>query len=103
MVVFGENLFGYDVPEECAHFVLWYLLREGETHSQVKDEEITVGNVLLQFCSLFSDLFAFEKKHIESRFDREMFEDFCWYRNPKPSLMDDVTGHVQVFLKKRTK
>ncbi len=40
-----------------------------------------------------------QKKLLEIEFS-DHFE-YIWYRNPKPTIVDDVTYHVQVFSRKR--
>lgn len=85
---FVENLFPYDsLPEGTNHWVMWFLLDrdENETKHHISDEETnaTIEKELLQ--------------HLDGANDFE----FVWYRNPKPSVLDGVTYHVQVFWRRK--
>jgi hypothetical protein len=78
--VFCENLFPYDLPEGTRHCVLWLLLDADESDAtiHITDAEIT-------------ELLNSELSNCETQ--------FVWYRNPKPSVLDNVSYHVQVFVK----
>ncbi len=78
LTVFNDNLFPYQLPEQTRHSVLWLLLDEDESDENnfISDAEIT-------------DLLEKELASPEIQ--------YIWYRNPKPSVLDNVTYHVQVF------
>ena len=78
--VFVENMFPYDLPMGTKHFVLWFLLDQDESESSLHLENAEITHIL------------------NSRFVKAESE-FVWYRNPKPSIVDGVTYHVQVFVK----
>jgi Protein of unknown function (DUF3605) len=82
LIKFLENIFPYKLPEETHHWVLWFMLDEDESETTIhlSDEQIS--------------------KDITERLKEETNGDtfqFVWYRNPKPSVADDLTYHVQVF------
>lgn len=102
---FMENLFPYELPPLTRHYVLWFLLDLDE------DEHSAVG--------LTDDFIQQEvEKALRDATGGDSFA-FVWYRNPyvqwaariasrgcfcnlprarrKPSIVDGVTYHVQVF------
>ncbi len=77
--VFCDNLFPYLLPPGTRHCVLWVLLDSDES-----DETLHMGDD--EITELVSRQVGEEK-------------EFVWYRNPKPSVVDNVTYHVQVFVR----
>lgn len=77
-VVFNDNLFPYMLPEGTHHSVLWLLLDQDESdeHHHISDEEIS--------------------QYLEKELASPDIE-YVWYRNPKPTVQDNITFHVQVF------
>lgn len=67
---FAPNLFPYAVPEGTKHYILWL-------PSTVAVDEDTVNRFLTE--AVF----------------KEGGEDFVWYENPKPTILE--IWHVQVF------
>ena len=67
---FAPNLFPYAVPEGTRHYILWL-------PSPVEVAEETVNRYLTEAVL------------------REGGEDFVWYYNPKPTILEIY--HVQVF------
>ena len=80
LIVFSENVFPYQLPRWTTHYVLWFLLDADETDESVAFTDSDITEIL-------------DKKFVPAELE------FIWYRNPKPSILDGVTYHVQVFVR----
>lgn len=81
---FVPNAFPYTLCPDTRHYVLWFLLDHGEDEAAAA-AALTDGVVN---GTLRAELDALQP---------DGAYDFVWYRNPKPSVVDGVTYHVQVF------
>lgn len=71
-IIFKENMFPYDLPNETNHFVIWYSYQE--THEKKINFDI--------------------ESQLKKLLNHNNF-DFVWYENPKKSV-SKIT-HYQVF------
>lgn len=71
--VFDRNQFGYALPDETRHFIMWYTFGPPELNDEHINEHIV--------------------QDISSRVGHDRFE-FAWYENPKMTVPDIY--HVQV-------
>lgn len=82
-VRFMPNLFPYQVPQGTFHYVLWFLLSATGPPS---DQEVDAA-----LERVFAELKVLEKV------------EYVWYKNPKPTIDDGLTHHVQVFWRHQPK